>query len=35
MGVQPFFIGAIVKSTAATILVMLAKARLAKALKPQ
>jgi biotin transport system substrate-specific component len=35
MGVQPFFIGAIVKSTAATILVMLAKARLAKTMKPQ
>jgi biotin transport system substrate-specific component len=35
VGVQPFFFGAIVKSVAATILVMLAKARLARALKPQ
>jgi biotin transport system substrate-specific component len=34
-GVQPFFIGAIVKSVVATIIVMLAKARLARALKPQ
>jgi biotin transport system substrate-specific component len=34
-GVQPFFFGAIVKSVAATIIVMLAKARLAKALRPQ
>jgi biotin transport system substrate-specific component len=30
-GVQPFFIGAIVKSVAATIIVMLAKARFARA----
>jgi biotin transport system substrate-specific component len=35
MAVQPFFFGAIVKSAAATILVMLAKARLARALKPK
>jgi len=32
-GVQPFFIGAIVKSVAATIIVMLAKARISKARK--
>ena len=31
VGVQPFFFGAIVKSVAATIIVMLAKARIAKA----
>jgi biotin transport system substrate-specific component len=34
-GVQPFFFGAIAKSAAATIIVMLAKARFSRALKPQ
>jgi biotin transport system substrate-specific component len=33
VGVQPFFFGAIVKSAAATIIVMLAKARIARARK--
>ena len=34
-GVRPFFTGVIVKSVAATIIVMLAKARFSRALKPQ